>query len=49
MVAAVAVIVPLPNLLPLWMRIEQGACGLLLLGVVVTVNGRHLRSLFASG
>ncbi|MGK4584003.1 hypothetical protein [Kitasatospora sp. HPMI-4] len=49
MVAAIAVLVPLPNLLPLWMRIEQGACGLLLLGVVAIVNGRHLRSLFASG
>jgi hypothetical protein len=26
---------------------EQGVCGLILLGVVVTVNGKHLRSLFA--
>jgi hypothetical protein len=49
MVGSVAVLVPLPGFLPLWMRIEQGVCGLLLLGVVVTANGRHLRSLFAAG
>lgn len=46
MVVAIAVIVSLPGLFPLWMRIEQGVCGLLLLGVVVIANGRRLRSAF---
>ncbi|QWF79483.1 hypothetical protein [Amycolatopsis sp. CA-230715] len=46
MVVAIAVIVALPGFLPLWMRIEQGVCGLLLIGVVVLVNGGHLRSVF---
>jgi hypothetical protein len=48
MVAAIAVIIALPGTFPLWMKIEQGVCGLILLGVVVIVNGRHLRSLFAA-
>lgn len=47
MFVAIAVIIALPGLFPLWMRIEQGVCGLLLLGVVVLVNGKHLRSTFA--
>jgi hypothetical protein len=47
MVAAIAVIITLPGTFPLWMKIEQGVCGLLLIGVAVTVNGKHLRSLFA--
>lgn len=49
MVVAVAVIVALPGTFPLWMKIEQSVCGVLLLGVVVLVNGRRLRSLFAAG
>jgi hypothetical protein len=48
MVVAIAVIIALPGTFPLWMKIEQGVCGLLLIGVVVIVNGRHLRALFAS-
>lgn len=44
MVAAIVVIVSLPGMFPLWMRIEQGVCGALLLAVVVLVNGRHLRA-----
>ena len=47
MVAAIVVIVALPGTFPLWMRVEQGVCGFLLLGVIGIVNGRHLRSLFA--
>ncbi|GLV59978.1 hypothetical protein KDH_68010 [Dictyobacter sp. S3.2.2.5] len=47
MLIAVVVIIVLPGTFPLWMKIEQGVCGLLLLGVVVLVNGRHLRSTFA--
>jgi len=48
MVVAIAVIIALPGTFPLWMKIEQGACGLILIGVVVIANGRHLRSLFAA-
>jgi hypothetical protein len=48
MLVAIAVIIVLPGTFPLWMKIEQGACGLLLTGVVVVVNGRRIRSLFAS-
>jgi uncharacterized membrane protein len=48
MVVAIVVLVALPGLFPVWLRIEQGVCGALLLGVVVLVNGRHLRSLFAA-
>jgi hypothetical protein len=48
MVVAIAVIITLPGTFPLWMKIEQGACGLVLIGVAVVVNGKHLRSLFAA-
>ncbi|WP_037319779.1 hypothetical protein [Amycolatopsis orientalis] len=49
MVVAIAVLISLPGFLPTWMRIEQGLCGLVLIGVAVIANGGHLRSLFASG
>lgn len=48
MVVAIAVIIALPGTFPLWTKIEQGVCGLLLIGVVAIVNGRHPRSLFAA-
>ncbi|MEV0346244.1 hypothetical protein AB0H88_10795 [Nonomuraea sp. NPDC050680] len=48
MVVAIAVLISLPGFLPVWMKIEQGLCGLLLLGVVLIVNGRRLRSLFGA-
>ena len=47
MVVAIAVIISLPGTFPLWLKIEQGVCGAILIGVVAIVNGRHLRSLFA--
>lgn len=47
-VVAIVVIIALPGTFPLWMKIEQGVCGLVLLGVVGIANGRHLRSVFAS-
>ncbi len=47
-VVAIAVIVALPGTFPLWMKIEQGFCGVLLMGVGALVNGRLLRSLFAA-
>ncbi|MFC0037312.1 hypothetical protein [Actinomadura rayongensis] len=46
--AAVVVLVALPGLFPLWMRLEQSVCGLLLLGVVALVNREPVRSRFAA-
>ncbi|WP_239134606.1 hypothetical protein [Rugosimonospora africana] len=48
MVAAITVIIALPGTFPMWMKLEQAVCGLLLLGVVAVVNGRQLRSVFAT-
>lgn len=48
MVAAITAIIASPGPFPLWLKVEQGACGLLLLGVAVLVNGRHLRTHFAA-
>jgi hypothetical protein len=48
MVGAIALIIVLPGTFPLWMKIEQGVCGLLLLGVVVLVNSKSLRRAFAT-
>jgi peptidoglycan/LPS O-acetylase OafA/YrhL len=45
LVSVVALLV-IPGLLPSWMKVEQGVCGLLLLGIVAAVNSRHNRSLF---
>jgi hypothetical protein len=36
--AAIAVIVALPGAFPAWLRVEQAACGLLMLGVAVLTN-----------
>ena len=47
MVVAIAVIIALPGVFPVWLKIEQGACGLLLLGVVILANGRRVRTHFA--
>ncbi|MEU5214388.1 hypothetical protein [Streptomyces sp. NPDC020742] len=47
MVLAIAVIVALPGAFPVWLRIEQAVCGILLLGVVARVNGRAMRAAFA--
>ncbi|MGW5721217.1 hypothetical protein ACWEVP_33920 [Amycolatopsis sp. NPDC003865] len=44
MLVAIAVIVALPGLFPVWLRIEQAVCGLLLLGVVVLAHGRRARA-----
>jgi hypothetical protein len=48
MVVAIAAIVALPDPFPLWMKIEQGVCGVFLLGVVILANGRKARSSFAT-
>jgi cation transport ATPase len=44
---AIAAIIALPGTFPLWMKIEQGICGLVMIGVATVANGRHLRQLFA--
>jgi hypothetical protein len=49
MVVAIVVIIALPGTFPLWMKVEQGVCGLLLIGVVALVNRREMRSSFAAG
>jgi hypothetical protein len=46
MLVAIVVIDVLPGTFPLWLKFEQAICGLLLLGVVLIVNGKHLRSVF---
>ncbi len=48
MVVAIAVIIALPGTFPMWLKVEQGFCGLLLIGVIAVANGRQLRSLFAA-
>ena len=45
---AMAAIIALPGTFSLRMKIEQSACGLILIGVVVIVDGKHRRSLFAA-
>jgi peptidoglycan/LPS O-acetylase OafA/YrhL len=45
--ATIVVALAIPGDLPAWLKVEQGACGLLLLGVVVIVNSRLLRTAFA--
>lgn len=47
MVAVIAAGIALPGTFPLWMKVDQGVCGLLLIGVAVVTNGRYLRSVFA--
>ncbi|MFF1876338.1 hypothetical protein [Leifsonia sp. NPDC058230] len=40
MIVAIAVIVSIPGLIPLWMRLEQVLCGVLLIGVAALVFRR---------
>jgi len=44
MLVAITVILALPGDFPLWIKLEQGVCGLLLLPVVVLVNGSRIRN-----
>ncbi len=48
MIVAIAVIISLPGTFPFWLKIEQAACGLLLLGVAIIANGKRVRSTFAT-
>jgi hypothetical protein len=47
-VVAIAVIIALPGTFPLWMKLDQGLCGAVLIGVAIVVNSAHLRALFAN-
>jgi peptidoglycan/LPS O-acetylase OafA/YrhL len=42
--AAIIAVVAWPGAFPVWLRVEQAVCGLLMLGVVVGVNRRAARS-----
>jgi hypothetical protein len=42
MLVAIVVIIALPGIFPLWFKLEQGVCGLLLLAVVVQINRRSV-------
>jgi hypothetical protein len=46
MLVAIVAIVALPGVFPVWLRVEQAGCGVLLLGVVLLVNGARMRSAF---
>jgi len=48
MVVAIAVIIAIPGDFPVWFKIEQGCCGLLLLGVVIVASSKPVGSVFAS-
>jgi len=47
MLVAIVVIVSLPDPFPLWLKVEQAVCGVLLLGVCVLANGRAVREAFS--
>jgi hypothetical protein len=47
MVVAIAVIIAIPGDFPVWFKIEQGLCGLLLLGVALVSFSKPVRSVFA--
>jgi hypothetical protein len=46
MVVAIVVIVAVPGVFPVWMKVDQAVCGVVLLSVVLVVNGKHLRTAF---
>jgi hypothetical protein len=46
MLVAIGVIIALPGTFPVWLKVEQGLCGVLLLGVVIVANRRPTRALF---
>jgi hypothetical protein len=45
---AIAVIIASPGPFPVWLKIEQGVCGMVMAAVAVVANGGHLRGLFAA-
>jgi hypothetical protein len=47
-VLAIAAIVTMPGGFPLWMKVEQSLCGLLMIGVAGLANGSRLRALLVA-
>jgi hypothetical protein len=47
-VAIAAILLIIPGDFPVWMKIEQATCGVLLVVVAVIANGKRLRSWFKS-
>jgi hypothetical protein len=47
-VAITVILLAIPGYFPLWMRIEQGTCGVILLTVVILANRKRVRSIFAA-
>jgi cytochrome bd-type quinol oxidase subunit 2 len=47
-VVAIAVIIAAPGTFPVWLKVEQGGCGLIMAGVAVVANRPRLRALFAA-
>ena len=45
-VVAIAAIIASPGTFPLWLKLEQGLCGLIMAGVAVLANRPRLRALF---
>ncbi|GAA3516332.1 hypothetical protein [Actinocatenispora rupis] len=45
---AIAAIIVVPGTFPLWLKLEQGVCGLLMVAVAVLANGRRLRAAFTT-
>ena len=48
MLVAIVVIIAWPGGFPLWLKAEQGVCGLLVAGVVLIANGERMRTRFAA-
>lgn len=44
---AIAVIIALPDPFPVWMKVQQGLCALVIAGVAALANRRFLREYFA--
>ena len=47
MTVAIVVIVSLPGTFPVWLRVEQGVCGVLLLSVLALTSRRRVRAVAA--
>jgi cytochrome bd-type quinol oxidase subunit 2 len=47
-VVAIAAIIASPGTFPVWLKVEQGLCGLIMAGVAVVAHQPRLRALFAA-
>jgi hypothetical protein len=46
-IVAIVVIIAVPGAVPLWVKLEQGVCGVILLGIAGIANGRVMRDVFS--